>query len=239
MVNLPENTFTNISNKIFYNPKLNFTDARLYASIAFFCEKYGSCIASTSYFTKRQEDPLKKPYDWEPDERTIRRSLNKLKALKLIIIEQHGKQRKITLQFSARCQTVDEFIPQNEEQKEEFNLPSVLKIMDEIEIKQKLKYPTFRLSDINSVFGVYRRQVVFTVAKSIYQKKYLGVKLVGEKVSEKMLHNLLEVFDIGKCDGLVVYLKDYSAEIDDVDYYIMASVINAHKKQLKKLERQA
>lgn len=234
MVNLPENTFSNISNKILYNPKLNFTDARLYASIAFFCEKYGSCIASTSYFTKRQEDPLKKPYDWEPDERTIRRSLNKLKTLKLIIIEQNGKQRKITLPFSARYQATDEFIPQKEE-----SSPSVLEIIDEIEIKQKIKYPTFSLTDVNSTFGVYKRQVVFTIAKSIYQKKYIGVRLAGEKVSEKMLHNLLEVFDIGKCDGLVVYLKDYSAEIKDPDYYIMASVINAHKRQLKKLERQA
>ncbi len=237
MVNLPENTFSNISNKILYHPKLNFTDARLYASIAFFCEKYGSCIASTSYFTKRQEDPLKKPYDWEPDERTIRRSLNKLKTLKLIIIEQNGKQRKITLPFSARYQATDEFIPQKEE-KEEPN-PSVLEIMDEIEIKQKIKYPTFSLTDVNSTFGVYRRQVVFTVAKSIYQKKYIGVRLAGKKVSEKMLRNLIEVFDIGKCVGLVAYLKDYSAEINDPDYYIMESVINAHNRQLRKLERQA
>lgn len=228
MVNLPEKKeqrFT-IPAGLFDNPYITKFDMKLYGNIVNLTHKYDYCDASNKYLATKIH----------ACKRTIRRGLNKLEELGYIVIEKEGRKQKIYLP----TQTQSEMAEKHTQQTQDLDMSKVLALVDNINVKQKEMYPGYDPSEwCKKPFGVQLRLIIFTLAKAYFNDEFLGITLANQTVTEELMQNLVKVFDIANIHGLTNYLVDHFDEVDDIDRYILTATINAHKRQLKKLERQA
>lgn len=187
----------------------------------------GCCIAKNKYFAELMQ----------VEELTVQRNLQVLQRFTCIKIEYDGNKRKIKIPQFASFDEVESFTFL--ESGNTTSQSKVLDLVDLIKEKQIEKYP-YIAKLLESTLPIYgqMRQIILTLAKSVCNPDYLGVKLGKQKVTEQMLWDLVSVFDIGKCHDLSYYLVFNSEKVKDVERYILTSLFNLFEVQIKKLEHQ-
>lgn len=225
MVNLPEKkeqTFT-IPAGLFDNPYITKFDMKLYGNIVNLTHQYGYCDASNKYLAQKIH----------ACKRTIKRGMTKLEELGYILIEKKGYKQKIFLP----TQTQSELQAKPTQQTQGFDIAKVLALVDSINAKQTEHYPGYDpVRYLERPFGVQIRLIIFTLAKAYFNHEFIGTTLGGKTVTDELMQNLIEVFDLSLIHGLANYLVDHFEDVEDIDRYILSSLINAHKKSLKQKE---
>lgn len=224
---IPERMFSVMPMKILIDNTISNNALRIYGMISNMATSLGACYAKNEYFSK----------SLDVDVRTVSRSITELKDRKLIeVTYDYMNRRTIVLPFKATFQTNANVIPELEEE----ITPGVLEIVDEINARQKEKYPGYDPTENakRSSYGVIMNEVILILAKSTFDSEFVGIKLGGHLVTEVLLKNLVKVFDVGNARKLVSHLVDSEDDVIDLQRYILTSLINAHKKELDELENQ-
>lgn len=223
----PEHMFAIMPMNILTDNTISNIALRIYGMISNMATSLGACCAKNEYFANALNI----------EKHSASRCISELKARNLIEIRfDNGNQRRIMLPFKATFQTNANVIPEPEEE----ITPAVLEIVDEINARQKEKYPGYDPTDSakHSAYGVIMNEVILILAKSVFDSEFVGIKLAGRVITEDLLKNLVKVFDVGNARKLVSHLVESEDDVIDLQRYILTSLINAHKKELDELENQ-
>lgn len=220
-----ENAFVNLPLKVLYCNLLTLADIKVYGTIANICNMNTVCKLSNKDFKELLNI----------DERTIQRSLAKLEKLTFIKIRIVANKRQISLPRFADFQAVDNFTCLQDVDNPP---PGIGEIVDYINAKQKAIYPAYDPVNFAKAgpYGVQIKTIIFILAKAVYDSKYIGVKLAGRKRTEDDLKNLVEVFDISSVRPLAQYLAENFEKIQNIDFYIMASLFDRFKKEINEFQ---
>ncbi len=222
-MNYPENAFCNMPLKVLYCGQLTFPAIQLYGTISNLANMKGGCTASNKYFAELLGVDVK----------TVKRNLTRLEKLSFIKIFFDGKLRKIYIPFFSTFQSADNFSALSSGKTPK----SVQEVVDSINYRQLEKYPYF-FSTVRSKDPVCAnlRTITLILAKAVYNPEYFGIRLNGQKITERKLWDLVLVLDIGKCYDLARYIHENLESIEKLDMYVLTSLFKIFDEPIKKLE---
>lgn len=111
-------------------------------------------------------------------------------------------------------------------------------IVDEINKRMRDKYPGYSEAiQIKSKNGIMMRLIIGVLAKAYFDPELVGIRLGGKYIHHQDIVDLVDVFDISNCHGLATFLVERNCEVKNLKMYIMASLFNAHEKELNKLKK--
>lgn len=110
-------------------------------------------------------------------------------------------------------------------------------LVKEIHERMHSKYPGYTVAgQLKSKAGVMMNLIILTLCKAYFDPELIGIRLAGKFIHHSDIVDLIDVFDVANCHALANYLVEKNCEVKNLKMYIMASLFNAHEKQLKKIK---
>lgn len=110
-------------------------------------------------------------------------------------------------------------------------------LVKEIHERMHSKYPGYTVAgQLKSKAGVMMNLIILTLCKAYFDPELVGIRLAGKFIHHSDIVDLIDVFDVANCHALANYLVEKNCEVKNLKMYIMASLFNAHEKQLKKIK---
>lgn len=110
-------------------------------------------------------------------------------------------------------------------------------LVKEIHERMHSKYPGYSVSgQLKSKAGIMMNLIVLTLCKAYFDPELVGIRLSGKYIHHSDIVDLIDVFDVANCHALANYLVEKNCEVKNLKMYIMASLFNAHEKELKKIK---